>query len=87
MQKYYDVPTKLSAPTPGGTAAPSTPTDRARLDAIFRFVHTIKGSCGFLDLPRLARLSHAAEDALAMVRDGRRTPDTALVDAVLGFQV
>ena len=48
------------------------PSDRARLDAIFRFVHTIKGSCGFLDLPRLGRLSHAAEDALAAVRSGAR---------------
>ncbi len=61
------------------------PTDRARLDAIFRFVHTVKGSCGFLDLPRLARLSHAAEDVLAAVRDGKRVPDTALVNAVLGI--
>jgi two-component system chemotaxis sensor kinase CheA len=63
----------------------SGPADRARLDAIFRFVHTVKGSCGFLDLPRLARLSHAAEDVLAAARDGSRTPDTALVDAVLGI--
>ncbi len=61
------------------------PADGARLDAIFRFVHTVKGSCGFLDLPRLARLSHAAEDVLAAVRDGKRTPDTALVNAVLGI--
>ena len=61
----------------------SDPADRTRLDAIFRFVHTVKGSCGFLDLPRLARLSHAAEDVLAAVRDGTRVPDTALVDAVL----
>jgi len=60
------------------------PTDRSRLDSIFRFVHTVKGSCGFLDLPRLARLSHAAEDVLAAVRDGNRVPDTALVNAVLG---
>jgi two-component system chemotaxis sensor kinase CheA len=59
------------------------PSDRARLDAIFRFVHTVKGSCGFLDLPRLARLSHAAEDVLAAVRSGERTPDRALVSAVL----
>ena len=59
------------------------PADRARLDAIFRFVHTVKGSCGFLDLPRLARLSHAAEDVLGAVRDGQRAPDTALVNAVL----
>ena len=63
----------------------SAPQDRERLDAIFRFVHTVKGSCGFLDLPRLARLSHAAEDVLAAVRDGKRTPDTALVNAVLAI--
>ncbi len=61
------------------------PADRERLDSIFRFVHTVKGSCGFLDLPRLGRLSHAAEDVLASVRDGKRVPDTALVDAVLAI--
>lgn len=61
----------------------ANPADRARLDAIFRFVHTVKGSCGFLDLPRLARLSHAAEDVLAAVRTGERMPDRALVNAVL----
>jgi len=59
------------------------PTDRTRLDAIFRFVHTVKGSCGFLDLPRLQRLSHAAEDVLADLRSGNRTADAALVTAVL----
>lgn len=63
----------------------ANPDDRARLDAIFRFVHTVKGSCGFLDLPRLARLSHAAEDVLAAARDGKRVPDRALVNAVLGI--
>ncbi len=61
------------------------PADRARLDAIFRFVHTVKGSCGFLDLPRLGKLAHSAEDVLAAVRDGHRTPDTALVNAVLAI--
>ncbi|NJR79465.1 chemotaxis protein CheA [Sphingomonas corticis] len=63
----------------------AAPDDRARLDAIFRFVHTIKGSCGFLDLPRLTRLSHAAEDALSAVRDGRRAPDARLVTAILAI--
>lgn len=63
----------------------ANPADRQRLDAIFRFVHTVKGSCGFLDLPRLARLSHAAEDVLAAVRSGERVPDTALVNAVLAI--
>ena len=61
------------------------PSDRQRLDAIFRFVHTVKGSCGFLDLPRLSRLSHAAEDGLAAVRAGERVPDTRFVNAVLAI--
>jgi two-component system chemotaxis sensor kinase CheA len=61
------------------------PEDKARLDSIFRFVHTVKGSCGFLDLPRLERLSHAAEDVLADVRADRRQPDAALVSAVLAI--
>src|SRR4030095_8307397 len=32
----------------------ATPDDRARLDSIFRFVHTVKGNCGFFDFPRLS---------------------------------
>ncbi|MEO7410045.1 MAG: chemotaxis protein CheA [Sphingomicrobium sp.] len=59
------------------------PDDRARLDSIFRFVHTVKGNCGFFEFPRLEALSHAAEDALADVRAGRRIPDGQLVSAVL----
>jgi two-component system chemotaxis sensor kinase CheA len=61
------------------------PDDRARLDSIFRFVHTVKGNCGFFEFPRLEALSHAAEDALADVRAGRRHPDGALVTAVLAI--
>jgi two-component system chemotaxis sensor kinase CheA len=61
------------------------PADRGRLDSIFRFVHTVKGNCGFFDLPRLEALSHAAEDVLADVRSGRRHADAALVSAVLAI--
>jgi two-component system chemotaxis sensor kinase CheA len=61
----------------------AAPDDRARLDEIFRFVHTVKGNSGFFDLPRLQQLSHAAEGALAEVREGRRPADRALVNAVL----
>jgi two-component system chemotaxis sensor kinase CheA len=61
------------------------PSDGARLDVIFRFVHTVKGNCGFFDFPRLEKLSHAAEDALAECRAGRREPDRALVSAVLAI--
>jgi len=63
----------------------SAPQDRERLDAIFRFVHTVKGNCGFFDLPRLKALSHAAEDALAAVRSGKREADHQLVSAVLAI--
>ena len=61
------------------------PSDRDRLDAIFRFFHTVKGSCGFLNLPRFERLSHAAEDVLSEIRAGKRTADPATVSAVLGI--
>ena len=61
------------------------PADRAQLDAIFRFVHTIKGSSGFLALPRVTALSHAAEDALDQVRRGNRAANAALVTGVLGI--
>lgn len=59
------------------------PTDRERLDAFFRFFHTVKGSCGFLNLPRVEKLAHSAEDVLAAIRTGDRIPDPATVSAVL----
>ncbi|MEA3010176.1 MAG: two-component system, chemotaxis family, sensor kinase CheA [Sphingomonadales bacterium] len=61
----------------------AVPDDRARLDEIFRFVHTVKGNSGFFDLPRIRALSHAAEDALAAVRSGTRSADARLVGSVL----
>ena len=62
-----------------------SPSDKDRLDAIFRFVHTVKGSSGFLDLPRIGALAHAAETALVSVRDGGRQADALLVSAVLAI--
>ena len=60
-----------------------TPGDHSLVDSVFRFVHTVKGSCGFLDLPRLLKLSHAAEEVLSAARDGKLAPSTDLVTAVL----
>src|SRR6267378_4311678 len=40
------------------------------LDNIFRLVHTIKGTCGFLGLPRLEALAHAGETLMGKFRDG-----------------
>lgn len=45
------------------------PSDVAAIAQIFRLVHTIKGTCGFLELSRLERLAHAAETLLARVRE------------------
>lgn len=59
------------------------PNDSESVDSIFRFVHTVKGSCGFLDLPRLLALSHAAEDIMSEARDGNIMPTKGLVSSVL----
>ncbi|MGC1358849.1 MAG: Hpt domain-containing protein, partial [Xanthobacteraceae bacterium] len=40
------------------------------LGNIFRLVHTIKGTCGFLGLPRLEALAHATETLMSRFRDG-----------------
>ncbi len=61
----------------------AAPGDRPRLYEIFRFVHTVKGNCGFFDLPRIEALSHAAEDVLVEVRAGKRGADQRLVSSVL----
>lgn len=46
------------------------PNDQALLSNIFRLVHTIKGTCGFLGLPRLESVAHASENVLGKIRDG-----------------
>jgi two-component system, chemotaxis family, sensor kinase CheA len=54
------------------------PNNSKIVEHIFRLVHTIKGTCGFLGLPRLEALTHAAETLMSSFRGGR--PVTA--DAV-----
>ncbi len=46
------------------------PDDAPTLAEIFRQVHTIKGTCGFLGLSRLEKVGHAAETMLGLYRDG-----------------
>jgi two-component system chemotaxis sensor kinase CheA len=46
------------------------PSDKATLSEVFRTVHTIKGTCGFLGLPRLESVAHAGENVLGLWRDG-----------------
>src|SRR4051812_30600890 len=46
------------------------PNNAKILDNVFRLVHTIKGTCGFLGLPRLEALAHAGETLMGKFRDG-----------------
>ena len=46
------------------------PNNTEILSNIFRLVHTVKGTCGFLGLPRLEALAHAAENLMGQYRDG-----------------
>ena len=59
------------------------PGDQATLSLIFRLVHTIKGTCGFLGLPRLERVAHAGENVLGRVRDGELAATQAVISLVL----
>src|SRR4051794_7987639 len=54
------------------------PNNAKILDNIFRLVHTIKGTCGFLNLPRLEALTHAAEALMGNFRDGAAVTSDAV---------
>lgn len=58
------------------------PNDRDILRNIFRLVHTVKGTCGFIGLPRLEALTHAAESVIGQFRDGATVKPSA-VTAIL----
>ena len=59
------------------------PNDPNLLSNIFRLVHTIKGTCGFLGLPRLESVAHAAENVLGRVRDGELIVSAGTVSLIL----
>lgn len=58
------------------------PNNRDILRNIFRLVHTVKGTCGFIGLPRLEALTHAAESVIGQFRDGA-TVTASAVTAIL----
>jgi two-component system chemotaxis sensor kinase CheA len=58
------------------------PNNRDILRNIFRLVHTVKGTCGFIGLPRLEALTHAAESVMGQFRDGA-TVNAIAVTAIL----
>lgn len=59
------------------------PNNKEVLDNIFRLVHTIKGTCGFLGLPRLEKVAHAAENVLGKFRDGELDVTPGAVTVIL----
>jgi two-component system chemotaxis sensor kinase CheA len=60
-----------------------TPDDREILSGIFRTIHTIKGTCGFLGFTRLERLTHTAENLLGRLRDGELVVTKSIASALL----
>lgn len=64
-------------------ALETDPSSRDLLSGIFRTVHTIKGTAGFLGLGHLEHLAHTGESLLAELRDGERAMDRVTADALL----
>ncbi|MGA7795708.1 MAG: chemotaxis protein CheA [Candidatus Acidiferrales bacterium] len=65
------------------------PSSQELLSSIFRTIHTIKGSCGFLGFSKLEKVAHVGESLLSRLRDGKLslTPEftsglLAMVDAI-----
>jgi two-component system, chemotaxis family, sensor kinase CheA len=72
----------------------AVPDDKGLISSIFRTLHTIKGTSGFLGLAKLGRVAHAGENVLGRLRDGTMTatPDVIsmilrCVDAIKGIMV
>lgn len=60
-----------------------TPDDAEIIRTIFRIIHTIKGTCGFLGLGRLEAVSHAAENVLSKMRDGKLKVNAVIMGTLL----
>jgi two-component system, chemotaxis family, sensor kinase CheA len=59
------------------------PQDTGLLAEIFRSVHTIKGTTGFLGFQRLEKLAHAGESLLGLLRDGKMTANAPVITVLL----
>jgi two-component system chemotaxis sensor kinase CheA len=64
-------------------ALESEPGSRALIASVFRTIHTIKGTSGFLAFSQLERVAHAGENLLVELRDGRRSMDQPTTDVLL----
>lgn len=63
----------------------SDPSSKELLASIFRTLHTIKGSCGFLGFQRLQKVTHSGEGLLARLRDGEITLNQEITSALLAL--
>ena len=61
------------------------PTNTDTLASIFRTIHTIKGTCGFLAFNRLEKLSHTGENLLSKMRDGQLRLNAEITTALLAM--
>lgn len=61
------------------------PHDRDALGSVFRTIHTIKGTCGFLGFNKLEKVAHVGENLLTRLRDGQLTLNPELTTALLGM--
>lgn len=61
------------------------PHDRDALAAVFRTIHTIKGTCGFLGFPNLEKVAHVGENLLARLRDGQLVLNPEITTALLSM--
>jgi two-component system chemotaxis sensor kinase CheA len=64
-------------------ALEGAPDSRELLSSVFRTIHTIKGTSGFLAFGLLERVAHAGENLLVELRDGRRSMDQPTADVLL----
>jgi two-component system chemotaxis sensor kinase CheA len=63
----------------------SEPSSKELLASIFRTIHTIKGSCGFLGFSRLEKVAHAGESLLSLLRDSKLALSESVTSGLLGM--
>ena len=61
------------------------PRDKEALAGVFRTIHTIKGTCGFLGFNKLEKVAHVGENLLTRLRDGQLTLNPEITTALLGM--
>ena len=60
-----------------------SPDDKAKLSSVFRSIHTIKGTSGFLAYPKLEKVAHTGENLLVLLRDGEMLLSSEIASGLL----